>query len=277
VRIVQWSLILGALLYALLFWYFAWSGGAAYLLAVLPVALAYMAARTWLAGAFMLLLPMYFVIGTLTAAQPHYQPFVGLDHAMPLWPEWILVYASLYVSAFILPLIVVRGRSLFQQTLKAYLFVMMVSYAGFVLYPTIAPRNDDVYVHDFASWTLQLFYDIDQPFGCFPSLHVAYSFVATLACFRTNRAVGIAAGVWSTLIAVSTVYTKQHFVVDAIAGTAIGLASYPLFLRERPGQTILAVDRDGAPRRVLYAAAVYAVMVVAGWAAYRLGLGPLPD
>jgi len=269
--------IIGALLYALLFSYFSWSGGAAYLLAVLPVALAYMVARTWLAGAFMLLLPMYFVIGQMTAAQPHYQPAIALDRAMPLWPPWILVYASLYVSGFLLPLIVVRGRELFHQTLKAYLFVMVVSYAGFVIYPTIAPRADRVVVHDFATWTLQLFYDIDQPYGCFPSLHVAYSFVAALACYRMHRGVGLVACAWAGLIGISTVYTKQHFFLDAVAGTFIGLAAYPIFLRGRPREAVADVERSRTPGRALYAVAVYGVLIVVFRVAYQLGLGPVPD
>ena len=119
------------------------------MLALLPVLLAYMVARTWLAAAFMSLLPMYFVIGQLTAGQHHYRPSFALDDAMPLTPAWMLVYGSLYQSGFLLPLVVVRGRELFRQTLKAYLFVMVVSYAGFLLYPTIAPRDEQVPITGF--------------------------------------------------------------------------------------------------------------------------------
>ena len=165
-RIVQWSVIIGALLYALLFSYYSWSGVAAYPLAVLPVALAYMVARTWLAGAFMVLLPMYFLIGQATSGWPHYRPAFVLDDLMPLRPGWMLVYGSLYMSGFLLPLVVVRGVELFHQTLKAYLFVMSVSYACFIIYPTVAPRDEGVAVTGFAEWSLKLFYDIDQPFHC---------------------------------------------------------------------------------------------------------------
>src|SRR5204863_4017881 len=128
------------------------------------------------------------------------QPFVGLDRWMPLTAPWIGVYASLYVCAFVLPLLVVRGRELFRQTMKAYLFVMLVSYAGFVLYPTIAPNAGKIPVDGFAAWSLQLFYDLDQPYGCFPSLHVAYAFVGALACYRMHRHVGFATVAWAVLI-----------------------------------------------------------------------------
>jgi membrane-associated phospholipid phosphatase len=272
-RAVQWTLIVASLIYALLYARFEWGGAAAYLLALLPVLLAYIAAGTWLAAAFMFLLPMYFVIGRWTAGEPHYQPFIWLDHAMPLWPAWIAIYGSLYMCAFLLPLVVVRGRELFRQTLKAYLFVMLVSYVGFWLYPTIAPRTEKSTVSGFAEWGLQLFYDIDQPYGCFPSLHVAYSFVGALACYRMHRGVGVAASLWSVLIGLSTVYTKQHFVVDAIAGGILGIAAYWLFLRGRPRELVEDLDWRMAPRRSLYVAVAYVVVIGVFWTAYQLGLG----
>ena len=70
----------------------------------------------------------------------------------------------------------------------------------------------------FAAWSLRLLYDIDTPYGCFPSLHVAWAFVSALTCYRVHAGVGWVAAGWATLIAVSTLYTKQHYVVDVIAG-----------------------------------------------------------
>ena len=272
-RAVQWSLVIASLAYALLYARFEWGGAAAYVLALLPVLLVYMVSGTWLASAFMFLLPMYFVIGRWTERDPHHQPAIWLDQAMPLWPEWIAIYGSLYLCAFILPLVVVRGRELFRQTMKAYLFVMLASYAGFWFYPTVAPRVDQAAVDGFAEWALQMFYDIDQPYGCFPSLHVAYSFVGALACYRMHPRVGLAASVWSILIGLSTVYTKQHFVVDAIAGAALGVAAYWLFLKGRPRAPIAATDRHRAPVRGLYVVGGYFVAVSLLWTAYQLGLG----
>ena len=150
---------------------------------------------------------------------------------------------------------------------------MLVSYVGFWFYPTIAPRTDQATVSGFAEWSLQLFYDIDQPYGCFPSLHVAYSFIGSLACYRMHRGLGIAASAWSVLIAVSTVYTKQHFVVDAIAGGILGVMAYGWFLSGRPRQPVEALDRRLAPRRGIYVVIAYLVVIGAFWTAYQLGLG----
>ena len=274
-RVAEWTAVIASLVYALLFVRFQWGGAAAYILALLPCVLAYIVARTLLASAFMFLLPMYFVIGQWTASWPHYQPSISLDRSMPLTPGWIGIYASLYFCAFLLPLIVVRSRELFRQALKAYLFVMLVSYVGFVLYPTVAPHNGKIAVDGFAAWSLQLFYDLDQPYGCFPSLHVAFSFVGALACYRMHRGVGIAAAGWAALIGISTVYTKQHFFVDAVAGALAGVAAYAIFMRGRPRQGLDAIDHRQAPPRAVYAVAAYAAAIAVFWIAYQLGLGPV--
>lgn len=273
-RVAAWALTIASLIYALLFAYFDWGGAAAYVLAALPVLLTTMVARTWLAGAFMALLPMYFVIGQATAGWHHYQPYLALDRLMPLRPAWVFVYASLYMCAFLLPLAVVRGSALIRASFQAYLFVMLVSYASFLLYPTVAPRSETIPVHDFADWLLQCFYDIDQPYGCFPSLHVAYSFIGAFACMRMDRTVGVSASVWATLIAVSTVYTKQHYAIDAIAGAGVGFIGGAIFLRRSLRDDGSAEDHLLAPGRALFVVAAYLAAVGVFWLAYQLGLGP---
>jgi membrane-associated phospholipid phosphatase len=178
------------------------------------------------------------------------------------------------VCAFLLPLVVVRGRTLIRQSLKAYLCVMLVSYAGFLLYPTVAPRGQRLAVDDFASWALEVFYQIDQPYGCFPSLHVAYSFVGAFACLRMDRTVGVVACAWAVLIAVSTVYTKQHYAIDAFVGAAIGGIAGAIFLRHRIDDEGVVDDRLLAPGRALFAVAAYLAAVGVLWIAYQAGLGP---
>jgi membrane-associated phospholipid phosphatase len=95
---------------------------------------------------------------------------------------------------------------------------------------------------------------------------VAYSFVAALACYRVHRQVGIAAIVWAGLIGVSTVYTKQHYVVDVVAGTAMGVAVYPLFLRGYPRARVSEDTIAAAPRRAAMVAGAYALIIAGLWA-----------
>jgi membrane-associated phospholipid phosphatase len=141
---------------------------------------------------------------------------------------------------------------------------------GFLLYPTAAPRPAEVPGDGFAAWSLRLAYELDPPYNCFPSLHVAYACVSALTCYRVHRGVGRAAAVWAALIGVSTLYTKQHYVVDVIAGALAAYVAYLLFLRRYPRAEVTEDDRRRAPRCALAAIGIFAFMIAGFWVAYQM-------
>lgn len=245
-------------------------GGLVYVLAVLPGLVAFLAWRTLLASTFVSLAPMYFVIAILTRDRATYTPELALDRAVSLQPAWMLVYGSLYVFVVLLPILVVRQQDLFRRALKGYLFVMIVAYVGFVLYPTAAPRPEHVGGTGFAVWTLRLAYSLDPPYNCFPSLHVAYAFVSALTSYRVHRGVGAVAAGWAALIGVSTLYTKQHYVVDVIAGALAAYVAYVFFLRNHPREAVAELDRRRAPIRAMAAIGIFGFMIASFWVAYQL-------
>lgn len=222
-----------------------------------------------LASAVISLLPVYFLIGALPPGRVLHAPAIALDRAVPLVPAWIFVYGSMYVFV-LLPLLVIRDRRLFRRALQSYVLVMLVAYAGFVAYPTITPRPAAVAGEGFAAWALRLIYALDTRYNCFPSLHVAHAFVSALSAYRVHRRVGVVATAWAALIGVSTLFTRQHYVVDVIAGTAMAAAAYALFLRRFPRALIDEADRRRAPRRALVVAAIYAIFAGSVWVLYAL-------
>ena len=106
------------------------------------------------------------------------------------------------------------------------------------------------------AWSVRLAYSIDPPYNCFPSLHVAYAYVSALTCYRVHRGVGVIAAIWAALIGVSTLYTKQHYVADVIAGALAAFVAYALFLRTYPREAVSEGDRRLAPRRTLAASSI---------------------
>jgi membrane-associated phospholipid phosphatase len=122
----------------------------------------------------------------------------------------------------------------------------------------------------FAAWTLRIAYSIDPPYNCFPSLHVAYSFVSALTCYRVHRGVGAAAALWAALIGVSTLYTKQHYVADVIVGALAAYVAYVLFLRGYPREAVAESDRHRAPLRALGAIGIFGIIVAGFWVAYQI-------
>jgi membrane-associated phospholipid phosphatase len=164
---------------------------------------------------------------------------------------------------------VVRQDELIRRTVYAYLLVWFVAYAFFfVIYPTEAPRPAKVMGQGFAVWGLRALYSADPPYNCFPSLHVAHSFVSAMATCRVHRPLGAVATVCAALVAVSTLFTKQHYVLDVIAGVLLSVVAYGLFLRRYPAEQVPELDRRAAPALALSVSAIVAVGLTVYWLAY---------
>ena len=63
-----------------------------------------------------------------------------------------------------------------------------------------------------------LYFLIDQPTNCFPSLHVAYPTAATWAIWKSAPRWRLPFIVMTLIVAVSVVLVKQHYILDAVVG-----------------------------------------------------------
>jgi membrane-associated phospholipid phosphatase len=66
----------------------------------------------------------------------------------------------------------------------------------------------------------------DAASNCFPSMHVS---VATLTALHAEPTLGTIALSFPALIALSCVFTKQHYLVDLPAGAALGWVAFQVF------------------------------------------------
>jgi membrane-associated phospholipid phosphatase len=216
------------------------------------------------------LVPFYLVIAGRARGGAVHAPALALDRLLPLAPTWALVYGALYLFLIVLPVFVIQQEELIRRTVWAYLTVWMVSYACFLLYPTFAPRPDRVLGSGFAVWGLRFLYDADPPYNCFPSLHVAHSFVSALACARVHRTLGGVAISCASLVAISTLFTKQHYVADVLAGMFLALAACAVFLRHHAPENTPELQRRLAPVLALCVGGLVGLVFVCFWVAYRL-------
>ena len=216
------------------------------------------------------IVPFYLVIGeVLIPGRTLHAPAIALDAMMPLAPDWSVMYGSLFCAA-LLPVFVVHQQELVRRTILAFLMTWLVAYACFIGYPTVGPRPAAVSGDGFFTWALKVIYSSDHRFNCLPSLHVAQCCLAALACSRVHRGVGAACLVWAFLVGVSTVYTKQHYVLDVVTGALLAGFSYLVFLRGFPRDAVPRRERQLAPTLALCAFGVYGLMLFIIWLAYVL-------
>lgn len=161
---------------------------------------------------------------------PFWIPTLAWDSLIPFYPGWIWVYL-LYFPVCFLPLLfreIHEDVGLFRRTAAGFTLQFFVAFAVFwalpsrMLQPIFEPQG-------LSEYALAWFYGIDPGFNIFPSLHVAN--VAYIACV-TGRLKGMpgAASLWMlwALITVSTLFVKQHYLLDLPAGLLLGVASYYL-------------------------------------------------
>ena len=103
---------------------------------------------------------------------------------------------------------------------------------AFLLFPTAPPRTLDHFVDTIAEVTRL---DLDSgfvarlydPIAAMPSIHVAYAVVTAAGISETSRRAWIQtlAPAYPPLVALVVFATANHYVLDAIAGAALGLAA----------------------------------------------------
>ncbi len=155
-----------------------------------------------------------------------------------LWdPVWRVPYVSAftvpYTSAYLMPavlLFVPCSRRTFLHFSGAFVGAILASAPWFVLMPLVPPRVvlSGVGILD---RLLALQYQLDVDGNCFPSLHVSLAFLTALSVGRCVRQMRVPMLLWATLIAFSTVFVHQHYVIDAVAGCAVALIVWHVVFR----------------------------------------------
>jgi membrane-associated phospholipid phosphatase len=176
--------------------------------------------------------------------------------------------AFAYALYFVFPLVLCvllyaqRRQEDFRQVVMAIVLVFYVGFAGYILFPAVGPR---IYIplHHPERYTIPLhgalgFYDWSAAMwdrlqrvssDAFPSLHTACSATALYFAFRFGdvlRPRWLLGVIFAPLVVslwISTVYLRQHWVIDVIAGLGLTAACCwlsgkvrSLFARWAPGR-----------------------------------------
>ncbi len=148
-----------------------------------------------------------------------------IELSIPLVPSAVLAYMSIYLLFLGGPFIV-RDRREFAALISALALATLIGGIGFLLIPSraaFAPPGE------LGIWS-GLFHFADQlnlDYNMVPSLHVALSVCCTAVFARRASQLGrVLMWTWAGTIALSTLLTHQHHIVDAVTGWAVGIVSY---------------------------------------------------
>ncbi len=153
----------------------------------------------------------------------------SLDNAIPFLKLFILPYMTWYAFLLLsLAYLCFNYKEVFYKTILSIDIGLIICYLIYFFFQTTVPRPA-VVGQDFFSLLVIFLYRSDPPLNCLPSIHVLTTFLVMRAIFitparRTTK--GRAIVIYGALIIVSTLFVKQHIVVDLLVAIILGTVLY---------------------------------------------------
>lgn len=174
--------------------------------------------------AILLFLGAYFWVLNYPRIEAFEMPLTALDRWIAFRPGAIVLYASLwlYVS---LPLALLTRKHEMLAFGVAAICLALLGLTMFMIWPTTTPAFQIDWSQHPSSAFLK---DLDGNGNACPSLHVAFSIFSAvwlqrlLRQMRANQWIQIANWIWCAAILYSTIATRQHVVLNVIAGAVLG-------------------------------------------------------
>jgi membrane-associated phospholipid phosphatase len=176
--------------------------------------------------------------GQLYPAGSGFRLDTSLDAMIPFVPEMVIFYVYLFYPLVILTMLYFafieyrRGYALGWSlvTINAIAVLIYIAFPVSAFWYRQELLSQPMVGNIWADQVYSVFAN-DTSFNCFPSLHAAVSTICFFAWFRyakikpnkATKATSIAALVIALGVILSTLFIKQHYVADEIAGVALGL------------------------------------------------------
>lgn len=182
---------------------------------------------------------VYFGTRFFTTDMHHYSMYTPLDEMIPFVPAFISIYILAYIQWILgYGIIAKENKEIFMRIVIAELIAKALALVCFITIPTTIERPE---ITGTGLWdTLTAYvYNSDAPDNLFPSIHCLESWM----CFRgamylkkPGRWYKYASLVFTLLVFASTVFVKQHVVLDmagAVLFAEIGMLVSGAFQKRR--------------------------------------------
>ena len=183
--------------------------------------------------------------GTIERAFP---PKIPFDDLIPIIPVFAVIYLFSYVFWICGPIAVsLTKKRNFVNSIVGLSLAYLIGFLFFVFLPTCMDRSREGLMEvasrpGLFNWLLSIIYGADgsgMAFNLFPSYHCLISLYCYLGVRRQpeiSKGFRIYSLIMTVLICLSTVFTKQHYVLDIAGGLGISLLCYWLVGIWDPGK-----------------------------------------
>ena len=162
--------------------------------------------------------------------------FTFMDKLVPFNKYFILPYVSWYIFIAIFSAILcMLDKERYLKLLITLNIGMITCYIIYYFYPTYVPRPMVTGTDFFSNLVLNL-YEADNPYNCFPSIHVLNSVLIALHIYESEKVTKFTKTICviiSVSIILSTMFIKQHYFADVVAGITFACILYFSFKNMR--------------------------------------------
>lgn len=144
---------------------------------------------------------------------------LALDRYIPFLSEFVAPFYLAYLVVLV-PALVIRDRQLLRHAVVAFTALVLLSCLIFVVFPTYVPRPT-ITGSSLSDALVGAIYAADKPSCAFPSLHVSSVTLSARVLQRESRRYGGLLWPCVALVALSTLFIKQHVLLDVLGGLAV--------------------------------------------------------
>ena len=162
---------------------------------------------------------LYLIVNKVQLFEATQVPKVSGDQLFELSPAWLLIYFSSYVSIPISYLLIFYKIK--KSFIRSFLSLTFLSFTIFMLYPTYVARVELDYtnMNIIYATLFEVLRGADSPTNCIPSLHVSTAFlIFYLSIYLKHKTLIISTLIYAVLVSLSTLFVKQHLLLDVYTG-----------------------------------------------------------
>jgi membrane-associated phospholipid phosphatase len=150
-----------------------------------------------------------------------------LDDKIPFWGWFIYIYNMFYpFSVLAFCLLYYKDEKTYYKGVISCIIGCIICYVIILLMPTIMYRPVTPNYDSFTNFVIKVTYFFDEPpLNCFPSLHCLFCFQVIISYIISKCTIKRKTWViiFSSLIVISTLLVKQHFIYDVVAALLVCL------------------------------------------------------
>lgn len=154
------------------------------------------------------------------------EPKLAID-IFPIWPIWVLPYVLCYALwlAGVIWIILKTEDRLFRAFLAACIFTFTFGVIIFIFVPTYV-KPASLPGNDIFTVLLRTLHENWGRYDAFPSGHIYVTTLLTLFLIRRYPRHRLLWGLILVIISFSTLFTRQHYILDVLGGYAVAFSGY---------------------------------------------------